>query len=545
MKEKPTKYIFITGGVVSSLGKGIAAASIGVLLKSQGYTVTIQKFDPYLNLDPGTMSPYQHGEVFVTDDGCETDLDLGHYERFIDQNLSRINNITSGMIYWDVLTKERNGDYLGKTVQIIPHVTNEIKERITASGNRFDVVITEIGGTVGDIESQPFIEAIRQFEYQNKDDCIHIHLTLIPYLGTSGEFKTKPTQHSVKELRSLGIHPNIIMCRLKEPLDSEIKLKIALFCDVKENAVISAVDVSNIYECPLWFEKENLDKVILSALGLESRDKNLDDWRNFLDIIHQPDLPKIKIAITGKYTELSDAYLSVVESLKHAAAHNKCKVEIVWVNSEDIEKDGAKKYLADVNGILVPGGFGDRGIEGMIQAAQFARVNDIPYFGLCLGLHIAVIEFARNVLHLEGAHSQEFDPKSPYPIIHFLPGQEVLRKKGGTMRLGAYPCKIKPDTLLYRMYDSPEILERHRHRYEFNNDFRAPFEANGIVFSGISPDDNLVEVIENSQNSWFLATQYHPEFKSRPYRSHPLFSGFVSAAKNHAGIQEELFSSAK
>lgn len=536
-----TKYIFITGGVVSSLGKGIAASSIGMLLKSQGYTVTIQKFDPYLNLDPGTMSPYQHGEVFVTEDGCETDLDLGHYERFINQNLSRINNITSGMIYWDVLNKERNGDYLGKTVQIIPHVTNEIKERITASGNHFDIVITEIGGTVGDIESQPFIEAIRQFEYQNRHDCIHIHLTLVPFLGTNKEYKTKPTQHSVKELRSLGIHPNIIICRSVQALNPEIKQKIALFCDVKEDSVISAVDVSSIYEVPLWFEQENLDQVILNELGLEKREKDLKKWKEYVDIIHRPDLFKIKIALVGKYTNLSDSYISVVEALKHAAAENLCALEIVWVNSEDIEKDGAKKYLSEVSGILVPGGFGDRGIEGMILAAEYARLHDIPYFGLCLGMQVAVVEFARNVLHLEGAHSQEFDPKTTYPVIHFLAGQEVIRKKGGTMRLGAYPCKIQKNTLLEKAYQSSEVCERHRHRYEFNNQFRQAFMEQGMLFSGLSPDENLVEVVENTHNKWFLASQFHPEFKSRPSLSHPLFRDFVQASKERAGFQAPLF----
>lgn len=539
---KKTKYIFVTGGVVSSLGKGIISASLGVLLKSKGLKVTIQKFDPYLNLDPGTMSPYQHGEVFVTEDGCETDLDLGHYERFIDQNLTRVNNITSGMIFWEVLTKERRGDYLGNTVQIIPHVTNEIKSQITKTldAEHFDVVITEIGGTVGDIESQPFLEAIRQFQYENKDDCAHVHLTLVPYLNHSGEFKTKPTQHSVKEVRSLGIHPDVIVCRTIEPLSFEIKQKIALFCDVPPNAVVCAQDAESIYEVPLLMEQEHLDEVISNKLHLPHRPNQLQEWRQFVDIIQKKDKPSVKVALVGKYTSLSDSYLSVVEALKHAAAANECAVDIHWVEAEKIEEEGVQKHLSDVVGILIPGGFGNRGIEGKVLAAQFARENNIPYLGLCLGMHIAAIDFARNVLGLTDAHSTEFSKETIDPVIDILEDQRQIKKKGGTMRLGAYPCKIKKDTLLYKAYDSELIQERHRHRYEFNNTYRKVFEDKGMIISGTSPDNTLVEVLEFPRNIWHVACQYHPEFKSRPYKSHPLFRDFVKACRVKAFQIEEL-----
>jgi CTP synthase len=542
MPTKKTKFIFITGGVVSSLGKGIVAASLGVLLKSQGLKVTLQKFDPYLNLDPGTMSPYQHGEVFVTEDGCETDLDLGHYERFIDQNLSRLNNVTSGMIFWEVLTKERRGDYLGNTVQIIPHVTNEIKARILKPLEQepFDVVITEIGGTVGDIESQPFLEAIRQFEFENRDSCAHIHVTLVPYLNTSGEFKTKPTQHSVKEIRALGIHPDVIVCRTIHPLTFELKQKIALFCDVAPEGVVACEDAKSIYDVPLLLEKEKLDEVILTRLGLPKKSNHLQEWSQFVDIIHKKDKPAVKIALVGKYTSLSDSYLSVVEAVKHAAAANLCQVDIHWVESEMIEEEGAQKHLADVVGILVPGGFGNRGIEGLVSAAQYAREHNIPYLGLCLGMHVAAIDFARSVLGLSDAHSSEFSSETANPVIDILPDQRHIKKKGGTMRLGAYPCHIKPGTKLYDVYQADEIQERHRHRYEFNNDYRKKFEAKGMIFSGTSPDDALVEVIEYERNIWHVACQYHPEFKSRPYKSHPLFKGFVNAAKIKAFQLEEL-----
>jgi CTP synthase len=533
MSEKQIKYIFVTGGVVSSLGKGIVAASLGVLLKSRGLKVTIQKFDPYLNLDPGTMSPLQHGEVFVTEDGCETDLDLGHYERFIDQNLSRLNNVTAGMIFWDVLKKERRGDYLGHTVQIIPHVTNEIKSRITKSieEDEFDVVITEIGGTVGDIESLPFLEAIRQFEYEHRGDCVHIHLTLVPYLETAGEYKTKPTQHSVKELRSIGIQPDIIVCRSPELLSPSIKNKIALFCDVPVDSVVTSIDADSIYDVPIILESEKLDAVVVQKLGLKEAPKLMDDWRLFVDTIHQKENPLITVALVGKYTNLSDSYLSVVEALKHAAAANHCQINLHWVDAESIEKNGATDYLKDVSGILIPGGFGDRGIEGKIQAVKYARENNIPYFGLCLGMHVAVIEFARNVLGMKEAHSKEFSEETPYPVLDFLPDQKKIKDKGGTMRLGAYPCQIEKETKLFDIYGEEVVSERHRHRYEFNNEFRNKFEKEGMVFSGNSPKGSLAEVIELPKNDWFLACQFHPEFKSRPSKSHPLFNSFVEAVK--------------
>ncbi|MGE4169491.1 MAG: CTP synthase [Candidatus Margulisiibacteriota bacterium] len=534
---KKTKYIFVTGGVVSSLGKGIVAASLGVLLKNQGLSVTIQKFDPYLNVDPGTMSPYQHGEVFVTEDGCETDLDLGHYERFLDQNLSRSNNVTSGMIFWEVLTKERRGDYLGHTVQIIPHVTNEIKSRITQclEESPFDVVITEIGGTVGDIESLPFLEAIRQFQFENRNECVHIHVTLVPYLPTSGEFKTKPTQHSVKELREIGIHPDVIVCRTHEPLSAELKYKIALFCDVQEGCVVTSADAGSIYEVPLMMEKEQLDTVVLDRLGLKKKPSQSPDWERFVATINNKDLPKVKIAIVGKYVKLSDSYISVVESLKHAGADNNCHIDIVWVDSEELRSESIGSVLKGVQGILIPGGFGDRGIEGKVLAAQFARTHNIPYLGLCLGMHIAVIEFGRNVLGLKDANSREFDELSKNPVIDLMLDQKSVLTKGGTMRLGSYPCKIKKGTKLFDAYAQPKVNERHRHRFEFNNDYRDAYEEKGMIFSGVSPDNGLVEVVEISEHPWFVACQFHPEFKSRPAKSHPLFKGFVAASKkNHS-----------
>lgn len=534
--KKKTRHIFITGGVLSSLGKGIVGASLGVLLKEQGLTVTCQKFDPYLNLDPGTMSPYQHGEVFVTEDGAETDLDLGHYERFIDVNLSRLNTVSSGMIFWDVLNKERRGDYLGNTVQIIPHVTNEIKSRIvqTLKQEHFDVIITEIGGTVGDIESLPFLEAIRQFQFQNKADCIHIHLTLVPFVKTSNEFKTKPTQHSVRDLRQIGIHPDIIICRSEKPFPSDTKDKIALFCDVRPQDVINSRDAKSIYEVPLLLEEEGLDAVVLEKFGITPKEHPLTEWKAFIDIIRQKDKPKLSIAIVGKYVKLSDSYLSVIEAIKHAAASNICDVDIKWVNAEKLEKEDLEKYLGDVSGILIPGGFGNRGFEGKILAAQYARTNDIPYFGLCLGMHVAAVEFARNVMGLEGANSTEFEEDSPHPVIHHLADQRHQVNKGGTMRLGAYPCLVKKNTLLHEDYQTDLISERHRHRFEFNNAYRDQFEANGMIFSGTSPDHSLVEVVENPNNTWFLACQFHPEFKSRPSKSHPLFKGFIKAAKSKA-----------
>ena len=542
MNTQKTKFIFITGGVVSSLGKGIVAASLGVLLKSQGFRVGIQKFDPYLNLDPGTMSPYQHGEVFVTEDGCETDLDLGHYERFIDENLSRLNNVTSGMIFWEVLNKERRGDYLGNTVQIIPHVTNEVKYRIAQSLEKehYDVLITEIGGTVGDIESLPFLEAIRQFQYENKADCAHIHVTLVPFLNTSGEFKTKPTQHSVKELREIGIHPDVIVCRCIHQLSFELKQKIALFCDVQPESVVTSQDAASIYDLPLMLEQEKLDQVIVNRLGLPKLNNQLNEWKQFVDSIHRKDNPSIKIALVGKYTSLSDSYLSVVEALTHAGAANQCKVDIHWIEAELLEQEGAARHLSDVAGILIPGGFGSRGIEGKILAAQFAREKHIPYLGLCLGMHIAVIEFARHVLGFADAHSTEFNSDTSYPVIDILLDQKDITHKGGTMRLGAYPCAIKPNTQLSEAYKSEFVQERHRHRYEFNNIYREAFEKKGMVFSGTSPDDSLIEVIELPSEPWFVACQFHPEFKSRPYKSHPLFKEFVRHAKVKA-FQTEKF----
>ena len=539
------KYIFITGGVVSSLGKGIVGASLGLLLKSQGLRVCIQKFDPYLNLDPGTMSPYQHGEVFVTEDGCETDLDLGHYERFINQNLCRDNNVTSGMVYWRVLNKERNGDYLGNTVQIIPHVTNEIKDCITQVNqgddtSNFDIVITEIGGTIGDIESLPFVEAIRQFQFQNKGDCIHIHLTLVPYLKTSGEFKTKPTQHSVKELRSIGIQPDLIVCRSLVKISPDIKRKIAMFCDVDVDSVISAHDVASIYDVPLIVHNEKMTDVACKKLGIEQKEVDLSNWKKFVQTLHDPTLSQVTIAIVGKYTDLSDAYLSVVESLTHASVENHCKIDIRWIESEHLDIDRLDESLSDVAGILIPGGFGERGIEGKIAAAQYARENNIPYFGLCLGMHIAAIEFARNVLGIKGAHSQECDPKTKDPIIYLMSDQKSVKNKGGTMRLGAYECHAKKGTLLYDAYESTKFFERHRHRYEFNEKYKDDFEKNGMIISGQSPDKRLAEVIEYKPHPWYLAVQFHPEFKSRPANAHPLFRSFVAAAKAKSGIQDPL-----
>ena len=534
-----TKFIFITGGVVSSLGKGITGASLGVLLQSQGYSVTIQKFDPYLNLDPGTMSPYQHGEVFVTEDGCETDLDLGHYERFLNENMTRANNITSGMIYQRVLNKERRGDYLGNTVQIIPHVTNEIKEQILAplKQKHFDIVITEIGGTIGDIESLPFLEAIRQFQFENRADTSHIHLTLVPYLTASGEFKTKPTQHSVKELRSIGITPDIIVCRSLMPLTQDIKNKIALFCDVSKNAVISAVDVDSIYEVPLALEKERFDEVVAGNLGIELKSRQLDGWKTFISVLQDQELSVCKIGIVGKYVNYSDCYLSVIEALKHACIENKIKLRIVWVDSEKLSLENQEGSLSQLDGILVPGGFGERGVEGKIIASKYAREHKIPYLGLCLGMHIASIDIARNILGHVDAHSSEFSESTTYPVIALLEDQNNVEEMGGTMRLGSYPCKVVEGTKLYDSYRTTALEERHRHRYEFNNAYRKEFEDAGVIFSGTSPDDQLVEVIELKDHPFYLACQFHPEFKSRPTHPHPLFCGFISKVKETQGVE--------
>lgn len=543
-EEKRPKYIFITGGVVSSLGKGIAAASIGRILKSRGLSVTIQKLDPYINVDPGTMNPYQHGEVFVTDDGAETDLDLGHYERFIDVNLGKVNNVTTGMVYWTVIQKERRGDFLGGTVQVVPHITNEIKDRIRriTKDNHFDVVICEIGGTVGDIESLPFLEAARQFSKEaGRDNVVHIHLTLVPYLQSTGEFKTKPTQHSVKELRGIGIHPEIIICRSTEPLNGELKEKIALFCDTDKDAVIGLSDVASIYEVPLVLKKEKLDEIVIKYLNLKCKEEDLSDWKDLIDSIKNPQ-KTVKIALVGKYVELSDAYKSVVEALKHGGIANKVKVDIVWVNSEKIEADDdLAPVLGNADGIIVPGGFGSRGIEGKVKAIRFARENKIPFLGLCLGMQCAVIEFARNVCGMKGAHSSEFEPKTPYPVIDYIPDQRKITDMGGTMRLGAYPCKIKKDTKLYEAYKENVVQERHRHRYELNNELKKSLEEKGLICSGMYEEESLVEVVEIKDHPWFVAVQYHPEFKSRPNRPHPLFRDFVKMSAIRAGEQEKLF----
>lgn len=531
-----TKYIFVTGGVVSSLGKGITAASLGRLLKNRGYKVTIQKFDPYINIDPGTMSPYQHGEVFVTDDGAETDLDLGHYERFVDENLSKASNVTTGKIYQSVINKERKGEYLGSTIQVIPHITNEIKERVMRVGkaDNADIVITEIGGTVGDIESLPFLEAIRQVrkDLPNKNDVIYIHVTLVPYISAAEELKTKPTQHSVKELRSIGIQPDIIVCRTVKELSEDMKKKIALFCDVEPDAVINNLTADSIYDVPLLMEQEGLDHIALKKLGLADRPVDLSDWKDMVARIHNAK-GVTRIALVGKYVKLHDAYLSVVEALSHAGYAYGTKIDIRWVNSEEIEenKPDLSEVFKDIDGIIVPGGFGYRGIEGKIEAIRYARENKIPYLGLCLGMQCAVIEFARNVCGMKKANSSEFIPDTPYPVIDLMSDQEDVTEKGGTMRLGIYPCKLKDGTKARTLYDNKEIIyERHRHRYEVSNELRPILEKAGLVISGTSPDGRLVEIIELKDHPYFEATQAHPEFKSRPNRPHPLFLGFIEAA---------------
>lgn len=526
-----TKYVFVTGGVVSSLGKGIIAASLGRLLRARGIMTTIVKLDPYLNVDPGTMSPYQHGEVFVTEDGAETDLDLGHYERFISTNLSRMNNVTAGSIYKSVLEKERRGDYLGGTVQMIPHVTNEIKgfiKKATAQ-SQANVVIVEIGGTVGDIESLIFLEAIRQMRKDiGLNDVCYIHATMIPNLKTTNELKTKPTQHSVELLRSRGIQPDVLVCRSELTLSPSIREKLALFTDVSANAVIECIDVKHLYEIPIILEKEGLAQRVLERLHLPKNEPDLTEWKELVDKVKRP-TKNVKVAIVGKYVMLSDAYISVVEALKHAGVKTGASVDIQWVLSEDIESSGAEEHLKDVDGILVPGGFGDRGIEGKIEAAKFARNNNIPYLGLCLGMQTAVIEFARNVAKMKGAHSTEFNPKTPYPVIDLMPDQHNVVLKGGTMRLGRYPCDIQDKTKAKDVYGQEKISERHRHRYEVNNSHRDELTDHGMVFSGISPDGNLVEMIELPSHPYFLACQFHPELKSRPDDPHPLFVGFVES----------------
>jgi CTP synthase len=541
------KHVFITGGVVSSLGKGIAGASLGRLLKSRGFRVVIQKFDPYLNVDPGTMSPFQHGEVFVTDDGAETDLDLGHYERFVDESLTRDSNVTAGSIYYNVIRKERKGDYLGGTVQVIPHVTNEIKERITriARNPEIDVVITEIGGTVGDIESLPFIEAIRQFRKEiGRGNAIYIHVTLIPFIGASGELKTKPTQHSVNELRSIGIQPDIIICRSDRAISQEMKDKVALFTDVEPAAVISCVDAPSIYQVPLNLCEEGLDDLVVEELGLEPRPRQMDEWVELVNREKRTD-GTVRIALVGKYVQLQDAYLSVVEALKHAAIHHGRRLEVIWVDAETLRKEEITSRLRSADGVLVPGGFGIRGIEGKILSATYARENNVPYFGLCLGLQVAVAEFARHVCGMAGANSSEFDPSTEYPVIDLLPEQKDVADMGGTMRLGASPTKLVPGTKAQQAYGEEVIYERHRHRYEFNNMFRSLIQERGLVISGMTPDERLVEVIELPDHPWFVACQYHPEFKSRPTRPHPLFRDFVGAAIRCAcGSGDEIMAEA-
>lgn len=535
-----TKYIFVTGGVVSSLGKGITAASLGRLLKSRGYRVTIQKFDPYINIDPGTMSPYQHGEVFVTDDGAETDLDLGHYERFIDINLSKNSNTTTGKIYQSVINKERRGDYLGGTVQVIPHITNEIKERVFRVGQQdnADFVITEIGGTVGDIESLPFLEAIRQVKKDvGKNDVLYIHVTLVPYISAAGELKTKPTQHSVKELRSIGISPDILVCRSEKPISKEMREKMAMFCDVDPDAVIQNLTARSIYEVPMLMEEQGLDTIVLRKLAMEDKPKDMQGWHDMVARMLKKYDKKVTIAVVGKYVALQDAYISITESLRHAAVANETELDIHWVNAEEIEADDTDmdKVMGGVDGILVPGGFGNRGIEGKIKAIQYAREHKIPFFGICLGMQCAVIEFARHVCGMADANSSEFNPNSTHPVIDLMPEQLDVEDLGGTMRLGLYPCKVYPDTLTSKAYNAELIYERHRHRYEFNNAFREEIVGKGLVLGGTLPNGRLVEIVElpESEHPWFLGAQFHPEFKSRPTNPHPLFREFVGAAVKH------------
>jgi CTP synthase len=538
-KARSPRYIFITGGVVSSLGKGISAASIGRLLVSRGLRVQIQKFDPYINVDPGTMSPFQHGEVFVTEDGAETDLDLGHYERFTDENTSRTSNVTAGGVYYSVIRKERRGDFLGGTVQVIPHVTDEIKQRVklVAESQDLDFVITEIGGTVGDIESLPFLEAIRQLQVElGRDRCIFVHLTLVPFISHAGELKTKPTQHSVNELRRIGIQPDMVVCRSEEALSRDIREKIALFASLPVDAVISARDVDDIYKVPLMFRAEGVDDLILDHFGIEAPAPDLADWE---EIVRRGASARetVRIALVGKYVQLADAYLSVVEALRHAGFHHGAKIDVFWADSETLDAQEGADLLGEADGILIPGGFGVRGIEGKINAARIARERGIPFLGICLGMQLAVVDFARHVVGMAGANSAEFDPETPYPVVDLLPEQKEVDDMGGTMRLGADPVKLHTDTRARELYDEPVIYERHRHRYEVNNLLRRRLQDAGLVFSGTSPDDRLVEVIELPEHPFFVASQYHPEFKSRPNRPEPLFREFVGAALERAREQ--------
>lgn len=528
-----TKFIFVTGGVVSSLGKGIAAASIGSILEGSGLKVTFLKFDPYINVDPGTMNPFQHGEVFVTDDGTETDLDLGHYERFTTFTASRGNNFTTGKIYFNVISKERRGEYLGGTVQMVPHITDEIKKCVLDLSDDMDIVIVEIGGTVGDIESLPYLEAIRQFRFDlGKDRTLFIHLTLIPFVKAADELKTKPTQHSVNKMREIGIQPDILLCRTDRPIPTEVKKKIALFCNVEAEAVIIARDVESIYEVPLMLHEDGLDQIILKKLNLSTGPSDIRVWEDISYRVKNPE-SRVKIAVVGKYVNLKDSYKSLCEALIHGGIANKAAVDIVWIDAEEVEKIGPETFFSGINGILVPGGFGNRGIEGKIHSIRFAREHRIPFFGICLGMQCAVIEFARNVAGLAGANSTEFDEKTPFPVVHIMPGQEGA-EKGGTMRLGAYPCVLMPGSLAYQTYKSAFIHERHRHRYEFNNEYRDVYIKNGLAISGIYSEKDLVEIVEIKDHPWFLATQFHPEFKSKPTLPHPLFASFTGAAVKQA-----------
>ena len=526
------KYVFVTGGVVSGLGKGITAASLGRLLKARGYRVTMQKFDPYINIDPGTMNPIQHGEVFVTDDGAETDLDLGHYERFIDECLTKNSNVTTGKVYWSVLQKERRGDYGGGTVQVIPHITNEIKSRFyrNFTSDEMHIAIIEVGGTVGDIESQPFLEAIRQFQHEvGHENAILCHVTLIPYIKASGELKTKPTQASVKELQGMGIQPDLIVCRSEHPLDQGIKDKIALYCNVPNSHVLQNLDVEHLYEAPLAMEQENLAKVVCECLNLPCPEPDLTDWKQMVDDLCHPDR-EVKVAIVGKYTALHDAYISVVEALKHGGIPQHVTVNIKWIDSEEVTESNSEELFADIGGIVVPGGFGIRGVEGKILAAKYARERKIPYLGLCLGMQVAIVEFARNVCGFNDAHSIEADPNTTHPVIALMPDQNGVEDIGGTLRLGSYPCILDKTSRAYQAYGAEEINERHRHRYEVNNDYRSALTEHGMKLCGTSPDGRIVEMIEIPDHPWFIATQAHPEFKSRPNRPHPLFRGFIEAA---------------
>ena len=531
-----TKYIFVTGGVVSGLGKGITAASLGRLLKARGLKVAAQKLDPYINVDPGTMSPYQHGEVYVTEDGAETDLDLGHYERFIDEDLNKYSNLTTGKVYWNVLNKERRGEYLGSTVQVIPHITNEIKEFVYSVGKKTnaDVVITEIGGTIGDIESQPFIEAVRQISLEvGRENSLFVHVTLVPFLRGSDEHKSKPTQHSVKELQGMGVNPDIVVLRCDEPLEDSIFKKISMFCNVKPDCVIENITLSNLYEAPLMLEKSGFSSVVCRELGITAPEQDLTEWNNMVEKIKSREY-SVEIGLVGKYVGLHDAYLSVAEALRHAGYFHNSHIKLRWIDSEEITPENAGEILAGLDGIIVPGGFGNRGIEGMILAAKYARENYIPYFGICLGMQIAVIEYARNVLGIRDANSGEFDEQCKNKVIDFMPGQSDEIDKGGTLRLGAYPCDIKQGTTMERCYGCTSISERHRHRYEFNNDYRERFENNGLTLSGTSPDGRLIETVELTERTFYVGVQYHPEFKSRPNRPHPLFKGFIGAALEHS-----------